>query len=314
MNRVTSALMSGILQVIGAPGLVLLALLATLLAAAPFGVALNGELQNALANQPPIALGSGEIDADWWSEFRDHAGGLAATFTPTVIGFAAPLDNLSAVLDGTARPMVLALPVGIAMLVWAWLWGVALFRFDRDRQSPFAAAILAGFSNLPRFAIISVTAAVLQLALYLTLHRALFGPLYRMLVGDGASEPAAFAIRIVFYAIFGAAIAIVSLVADYARVAQMVSRPSGMLTSIGAGAAFVRRNLSIVMSLYLMTGALFVMLFAGFGIIDIYGRSRVGGWRGIAVAQAFILGRLIVRLIFGASELQLYKTGDQRSR
>ena len=312
MNPVTAALTRGIRQVLGAPGLVILALLATLLAAAPFGVALNGELQTALANQPPIALGSGEIDADWWSEFREHAGGLAATFTPTVIGFAAPLDNLSAVLDGTMRPAALALPIGIAMLVWAWLWGVALFRFDRERQAPFAAAILAGFSNLPRFVIISIAAAILQLALYLTLHRALFGPIYSALTGNGAAESTAFAIRVVLYVIFGAAIAIVSLIAGYARVAQMVSRPSGVFASLGAGAGFVGRNLKTVMSLYLMTGMLFLVLFAGFGIVDIYGRSRVGGWRGIAVAQAFILGRLIMRLIFGASELQLYKTQASR--
>ena len=94
----------GLRQVARAPLLIVLTVIVTVAAAAPFALVLGAELRAALADQPPIALGSSEIDADWWNEFRSHADGLAATFTPTVIGFAAPLDNLSAIADGTRRP------------------------------------------------------------------------------------------------------------------------------------------------------------------------------------------------------------------
>ena len=37
-------------------------------------------------------------------EFSDQATGLGVTFKPTIIGFGAVLDNLSAFLDNTPRP------------------------------------------------------------------------------------------------------------------------------------------------------------------------------------------------------------------
>ena len=95
----------------------------------------------------PINLGSSEIDVDWWNQFRSHATGLAATFTPTVIGGAAPLDNLSPVLDGTPRPAILMLPAAVGVVMWALLWGVALRRFAVGRALSMGEAVTAAWSS-----------------------------------------------------------------------------------------------------------------------------------------------------------------------
>jgi len=304
---VTRAWISGIGQVASSPLLVVLTIVLTMAAAVPFGVVLRSELEIALATQPPVDLGSSEVDADWWSEFRAHADGLAATFTPTVIGFAAPLDNLSALLDGSQRPMVLALPIAISLVMWAWLWGVALRRFDLGRGLTIGEAIQSGFSTLPRFVAISVVAAVIQIALYLTIHPLMFQAAYPAVIGSSMSEPAAFAVRIVFYLLFGLLVVVVSLLADYARVAQVVLRPLALGQALSAANQFIRSRFSAVIALYLMTGLLFAVMMTAYGVIDSYGGTRVGGWRGIAIGQAFICGRLVIRLIFGASELQFFK-------
>src|SRR5688572_5887054 len=144
MTRTLTILGRGAIDVCRSPLLIAGALIVTLAAAAPFALIVGNQLQDALANQPPIALGSGEIDADWWSEFRAHAEGLAATFTPTVLGFAAPLDNLSAVLDGTRRPWPLLAPIVAAMVVWAWFWGVALSGDQHGSSSGAVAALPDG--------------------------------------------------------------------------------------------------------------------------------------------------------------------------
>ena len=73
-----------------------------------------------------------------------------------------------------------------------------------------------------------------------------------------------------------------------------------------AGAAFVLANLRIVFTLYLMTALLFATVTIAYGTLEIYGGSQVGGWRAIAIGQAYIVMRLAIRLIAAASELRLF--------
>ena len=104
----------GLRRVLASPLIVVAAMVAMLLVTAPFALVVGSELQTALSNQPHIDRDAGEIDPEWWFEYREHASGLTATFTPVIIGFAAPLSNLSALLDG----------VWLLALTWtlgAWL-------------------------------------------------------------------------------------------------------------------------------------------------------------------------------------------------
>jgi hypothetical protein len=99
----------------------------------------------------------------------------------------------------------------------------------------------------------------------------------------------------------------VGLIADYARVAVVLTGVSSPLHAVREGAAFVRRHFGAAVTLYLLTGLLFAALLAVYGYVDVYGGSRVMGWRGIAIAQAYIVARLTIRLAFGASEIRLYR-------
>jgi hypothetical protein len=67
---------------------------------------------------------------------------------------------------------------------------------------------------------------------------------------------------------------------------------------------FIRARRAAVVSLYLLTGALFVSLFLVYGLID----QRTGGWRGVIVGQAFIFGRILLRLTTAASEVRLVQS------
>lgn len=308
MNRATRSLVAGLWMVLRAPILVAVVVVITMAAAAPFGAMLGSQLQQSLSNQPPIALGSGEIDADWWAEFRAHAEGLAATFTPTVIGFAAPLDNLSALLDGDRRPLALIGPVMLTALIWAWLWGGILHRFDVGRGVSLREFVSAAFAHLPRFVLISAVAAAAQLVLYLTIHPLLFGPVFNVLIANVDSERTAFFIRAGLYGLFGIPVVLVTLAADYTRVGLVATVPIRLRDHFGDGVGFLKRNLGSALVLYVLTGMLFVALLAFYGTGEIYGGSRVGGWRGVLVGQAYIVCRLVIRLTFAASEMQLFKS------
>lgn len=302
----------GLGRVLTAPLLLAAVLLITVAAAAPFGLVMGSRIQAALASQPPAPGEPAEIDAEWWLEFRSHAEGLEATFTPAIIGFAAPLDNLSALADGTPRPLALAAPIVVSGLVWAVLWGAILERFHRGRSVRPGEFVALGLRHAPRFAAIALVAAAAHLVLYLTVHRLLFGPVFVWLSVNSASERDAFFWRLALYGIFGALLALVSLIADYARATSVVTGHRTAGEALAAAARFVRSHKAAVVSLYLMTGILFVGLLVTYGVGETMGSSRLGGWRAIGVAQGYILARLAIRLVFGASEVRLMQSVETR--
>jgi hypothetical protein len=60
-------------------------------------------------------------------------------------------------------------------------------------------------------------------------------------------------------------------------------------------------------TLYLLTAVLLAAMLIAYGTGEIYGGTRLGGWRAVAIGQAYIVGRLALRLVLAASEVRLYK-------
>jgi hypothetical protein len=299
------ALIGGLGDVVRAPALIMAALVVMLVIAVPFGAAIGVRLQQSLALRQPVAQGATEIDAEWWQEFSGHADGMAATLTPSIIGVAAPLDNLSALLDGRQRPLILMVPVAIAIVGWAFVWGAAFDRFAHGRRS--SGLWRAGIRLLVPYVAISVLAAAVVLLLYYTVH-----PLLFRVLGDGlqmsvVDERLAFGLRLVLYVMFGSLLVAISIVADYARVVLVLSPRLATRSAIAESWRFVRGHARSVFSLYLAGGGLFVLLLAAYSAIEIAGDVHVGGWRGLAIAQTYIVARIVVRLTFAASELRLYR-------
>lgn len=299
------ALVGGLGDVLRAPGLVMASVAAMLVVAIPFATALGARLQQSLSHQQPVAEHAIEIDADWWQEFAEHADGIAATFTPAILGFAAPLGNVSSLLDGTRRPLILLVPVALATAAWAFMWGAALDRFAHGRQA--SSFWRAGARTLVPLIAVSALTAALVLLLYYTVHPLLFDVVAERWQMAAGAEHSAFAGRVVLYAMFGSLLVTISVVADYARIRLALAPRMPVTTAIREAWRFVREHTGPVFGLYVATGALFVLLLGAYGAIEITGGVHVGGWRGIAVAQAYIIARIVIRLTFGASELRLYR-------
>lgn len=305
MRSVLRAFGAGVRAVVTAPVLLIAVTLTTMLAAVPFGVVLESQLREALAHRQPVYLGTAEIDAEWWLEFREHAEGMAATFTPAIIGFAAPLSNLSAILDGTSQPLVLLGPIVLAGVVWAWLWGGWIARLRAGRGLGPRAFFRAGRQHVVAFTAISLAAAATQLVLYLTVHAVLFGPVFEWITAMVATERAAFFWRVALYAVFGACLIAVSLAADYARISVVVERRA-VTPAIATSLAFLRAHGGQAVAVYLLIGVLFVALMTLYGTAEVVGGTRLGGWRSILIGQGFIMGRLALRLLQGAAAVSLF--------
>jgi hypothetical protein len=304
------ALAHGAADVIKAP--LMLIAIATLLViiALPFAAVLHSRLQQSLSVQPPVSLNETEIDPEWWMAFRDHARGLEATFTPAILGFAATLDGLSHVLDGEAVPVALWAPLGLSIVAWAFIWGGALHRFQRGRSLGAAAFMRAGAAYVGLFVVLALIAASINLLLYLTLHKLLFGPVHSTLVAMTHSERDAFLVRVLLYVVFFAPVALVSLVADYARVASVAAGMTSPVAAMRAALTFIRARPGAVSALYLFTGLIFILITIAYGTLEVYGGSRVGGWRAVAIGQAYVLVRLAIRLTFASSELRLFRANQ----
>lgn len=300
------ALALGAIDVIKAP-LVLLAVAIVMLAIAlPFAASLQSRLQESLSVQPPVSLNETEIDPEWWMEFREQARGLEATFTPAVLGFAATLDGISSVVDGRRPPAALVAPFLLSIVAWAFIWGGVLHRFQRGRGLGAAEFTRSGLRHLVMFVLIAAAAAAINLILYLTLHKLLFGPVHSMLVAMTSSERDAFLVRVLLYVIFFSVVAVVSLVADYTRVASVAMGATSPLGAAGTAIRFIRERTGAVIVLYLLTASLFIVITVAYGTLEIYGGSQVGGWRAIAIGQAYVFLRLAIRLTFASSELRLF--------
>ena len=300
------ALVQGIADVLKAPIMLIAIAIVTLAIALPFAAVLHSRLQQSLAMQPQVSLADTEIDPEWWMEFREHARGLEATFTPAILGFASTLDGLSGVLDGRGLPAAILLPFALSVVAWAFVWGGALHRFQRGRAIGLGGFVKAGRAHLLSFMTIAVVAAVVNIVLYVTVHRVLFGPVHRALVAMTTTERDAFFVRVALYLVFFSLVACVSLIADYARVAAVTGKAASMPAMIGAALDFIRRHTGAVIALYVITGAIFLVTTVAYGTLEIYGGSQVGGWRAILIGQAYVLFRLALRLTFAASELRLF--------
>lgn len=304
--RAVRALVQGAWTVARSPGIVVLVVFVTILSAVPFTLVVGSAVQDSLASRPPVAQPFDDIDGEWWMQFRAQATGLAATFAPNILGFAAPLSNLSALLDGTPQPWSLVTPLLLTLVVWAVLWGGILDRYVVDPSGGFGRFGRNAGHFAGRMLIVGGLAAVANLALYFTLHPMLFGVIYDPLAAAAGSERNAFFARVMLYVVFGLVLAGVSLIADYTRIA-VVAHDQPVSSAARAATDFVRRQGASVVGLYLLIGLLFVAGFVGYGLVETYGGSRVGGWRAVAIGQAFVLWRLGIRLLFAASQSHLFR-------
>jgi hypothetical protein len=302
----TRAFINGVAAVIRAPMILVAAVVVMTVIALPFALFVGSRVQQSLASQPPVALDETEIDPEWWQEFRAQARGIESTFTPAIVGFAAPLDSISAVLDGRRPALAVIASIVVSAVAWAFLWGGALRRYSANQPIGLRRFVANGFQVLPRFVAIALAAALVIVGLYVTLHALLFGPVHELLVSRTTSERTAFMTRVVLYLIFLIPVATVGLLADYARIASMSDPAMTVGRSFSTALGFIQRNAGAVASLYLIGATIFVVVTVAYGALEVYAGSQLGGWRAVVVGQIYIVFRLAMRLTGGAAALRLF--------
>jgi hypothetical protein len=278
MNAVLRVGISSIAAVAQRPGLVLTAYLATVLVAAPVAAVLSHRIE------------------------------------PALPGFAAPLDNLSAVFDLSSRPVQTIAGAVVYGLVWVLLWGAALEVFAREA----GGRGLLGGARTFWFPMLKLTLVALgaYAVVFVVLHPLLFGWMFGMLTANVDSEPTALVIRVALYTLFAIVLAAISLTIDYARVQTVVFECRHTFDALRASVDFVRRHTADVVGLLALTALGFAGLLFGYYAFDRVTRGASSVTSVVLAGQAFIVGRLVLRLVYAAAEVHLViasRTADTSS-
>jgi hypothetical protein len=307
--RMTSAAWrNGFTRVFRAPAIVIGMFSLSMAAALPAAIVLRGTIGTHLGRSLMADTAAEAVNYDWWQEFTSQASGLATTFSPAIIGFAATLDNLSSVLDAQAEIAPIAAVLVVYMLAWIFLSGGIVDRYARQRSTRAFAFFGACGVFFWRFLRLAIVAGVVYWFLFSYVHPWLLENAYRWLTRDLAVERNAFFWRIALYAVFGASVTAANLIFDYARIRLVVEDRRSALGAIRAALAFIGRHPRTTTGLYGLNALTFIVLIAVWAVVA-PGAGRTGAvmWVGFLVAQLYLLVRIVLKLQFIASQTALFQ-------
>jgi hypothetical protein len=298
----------GIRRVAGAPLILVGVWLMTTLVSLPLTLAIRGEIANHFGASLAAETAATGVNYEWMQEFADQATGLGTTLKPTILGFGAVLDNLSAFIDNTSRPLVIVGAASTYIVLWLFVAGGVIDRYARDRATGAHGFFSASGVFFFRFFRLAIAMFAVYGLLFGYAHPWLFDRMYPRLIREVSVERTAFFIRAGLYLVFGLGLAGCNLVFDYAKVRAVVEDRRSALGALVAAIRFIRHNFAAAVTVYLFNVALFALTLAAYAAVA----PSAGGvgwtmWIGFAIGQLYIVARLSVKLIFWASETALFQ-------
>jgi hypothetical protein len=305
---IVRAWVDGCKRVVSAPALLIGAFAVTVALAVPLALTLRGALGEHLGSSLAADEAADAVNFDWWQEFESQAGGVGATFTPSIIGFAAVLENMSSVLDARRDMSPVAGAIGAYLIVWTFLSGGIIDRLARQRATRAHGFFAACGVFFFRFLRLAIVAALVYGFLFVYVHQWIFGTWYGSVTRDVAVERVAFQWRLAMYALFGALLVAVNVLLDYARIRSVVEDRRSMGLALAAAWRFIVRHPGRVLGLYALNALTFAAVIAIWALVA-PGAWRPGArmWLAFAVAQLYIVARLFLKLHFLASQTALFQ-------
>jgi hypothetical protein len=302
-------------RVAAAPAVIAGVFALTLALALPLAMTMRGALQAHLGQSLMATDAAEHVNYDWWQEFSAQASGLGGTFGPVVVGFAATLDNLSGLLDGQAEVLAISSTLAVYLVGWAFISGGILDRYARQRRTRAYGFFAASAVYFFRFFRLAIVAGLFYWWMFAAVHPWLFDEWYPRLTRDMTVERNAFAARVVLYLVFGAVLLLGNLLFDYAKVRAVVEDRRSMLGAMRAALRFVMNQPARTFGLYLLNGTVFLIVLVVWALAAPgVGAAGVSIWLGLATAQLYVLGRLLLKLHFMASQTALFQAGLAHAR
>lgn len=303
------AFLDGIARVNRAPLILAGVWMLTFCVSLPLALGLRGMIADHLGSSLAAESAASGVNLEWMQEFRDQAAGLGVTLRPTVVGFGAVLDNLSAFLDDTTRPIVIVGAASAYIVLWLFFAGGIIDRYARDRATHAHGFFAACGVYFFRFLRLGAIEWLVYAFLFRHVHDWLFSDAYFSLIRDVTVERTAFFVRLALYAAFGIVLAGCSVIFDYAKVRAVVEDRRSMIGAIVAAFGFLGRARAASAALFALNVLTFAIVVALYAIVA----PGVGGaglslWLAFAIGQLYVAARLWVKLAFWASETALFQS------
>lgn len=299
----------GIRRVNSGPAVVLGVWALSLILALPLGLVLRGLIRASLGSSLAADAAAAGVNYDWWNEFLQQTGGIGSTFVPSIIGFAAPLSNLSGFIDHAPLAATVAALVVAWIALWAFLSGGIFDRYARGRTTHTAGFFAACGVFFFRFLRLGAFAWLAYWLLFHFVHRWLFVSAWTAWTRNLTVERDAFWIRVALYAVFAALLAAVNLLVDYAKIRAVVEDRRSMVGALAAAARFVARNPLGTAGLYLLNTVVFVLILVVYsGVAPGAGWQGAGVWLAFLVTQVYIAARVWAKLVFAASQIAWFQS------
>ena len=306
---VAATVAEGLRRVVSAPAVLLGVWLVTVLAALPLTLALQRAIAADLGPSLEAEQAVRGVNWDWWQEFQFRQPWASDTFQPTIIGFAAPLRNISAWFAGDWGGWPVAAAAAIYVGAWVFLVGGVLDRYARHRRLRAHGFFGASGVFFFRFLRLAVLAALVWGFVFGVVRGWLFETAYPWLTRDVTVERTAFLWWLLLALAFALLAGAVMLLFDYAKVRAVVEDRRSMIGALMAAARFVRRHPGATIGVFTANTGLFVLVLAAYALAA----GGAGGgetWRvlgGLLLAQLYVLARLVVKLSFYASAIVLFQ-------
>ncbi len=305
MNQgVLGSLVDGLMRVKRAPWLVIGVWLSTLLTAMPFAIVLHEQLGAHLGSSMAAQGAADGVNFDWWNEFLAQTSGVGVSFVPAIMGFAAVMKNISTIADTTALPTPILLAVAAYLLLSLFLSGGVLDRLARDRGLGAGAFFSACGVYFVRFIRLGLIASAVYWVLFFRYHPWLFDGLYPALIEDITVERTAFFIRFGLYVGFAIPLFACNMLFYYAKIRAVVEDRRSMIGAVAASWRFIVRQPMAVWGLYLANAVLCLVVI---GLYFLAAPGASADTLAFAIGQLYIVLRVIVRLLFAASQTALFQ-------
>jgi hypothetical protein len=302
-------------RVRSAPALLAGVYVLTFLLALPLAITMRSLLQTHLGPSLVAESVADGVNYDWWQEFTSQTTGIGTTFTPTIIGFAATLDNISSILDGHREVVPIAGALALYLAAWTFLAGGIIDRYARQRPTRAAGFFAACGVHVFRLLRLGIVAGVVYWWLFAYVHRWLFLQWLVDRTNTMSVEREIFLWRLALYLLFGTLLIVVNMIFDYAKIRIVVEDRRSALSGLAAAMRFVWRRRGRVAGLYALNTVAFVVVIAIWALVA--PGVRGGGfavWIAFLAAQLYLLVRLALKLQFLASETALFQSSLAHAR
>jgi hypothetical protein len=310
VTRAFAAFTTGLRRAVDSPKLLAALWCLLFLAALPFGLMMQQEIQDAIG---PSRVGQTlleRMDLVWLGEFREGSDGLRSTLQPATTSAVDALHNLDLALGGRLvlqHRALVAAGVGYALL-WLLLLGGLIERYGRgENHAGLSQLLAAGGRNFPRLLGLGLLAVSLYVAAFLAAMR-IFKKLGEAL-RDVTAETTVLQVYLALAAVFVLIVALIMLVFDYAKVAAVLENEKNPLKALRQGFRFVIRRPFTVGGLAALVATCALVLIALRTLADpgTAEGSVIGVLAVFLLGQLFVLARIVLRLTLVAGEVSLYR-------